>query len=114
MPDAVADTRLGTGKILLIIFGVFAVPVGPFAVLLYGLARYLKKTMKIKWTESRPQFVKDCRYKEGVRYIGNLSITRTNIIPADDLAKSEYRRQGIIIMIAAGASLLMGILSLFI
>lgn len=112
MPDAVASTKLGAGAIILIVLGVLAVPLGPVAVLIYGLSRYLKNTTKIKWTETQPQYVQDRRCKDGVRYIGKITVTRSNVIPADDFSKSEYRRQGIIIMIAGAASLLLGIISL--
>lgn len=114
MPNAVVKNKLGTGTIILIIIGLLAIPIGPIAVMIYGIARYLKNTTKIEWTERQSQYVQDRRYKEGRRYIGDVSVTKTNVIPADDFSKSEYRRQGIIIMVASGAFLLLGIISFII
>lgn len=114
MPNAVVKTKLGTGTIILIILGLLAIPIGPIAVLTYGIARYLKNTTKIEWTEIQPQYVQDRRYKNGCRYIGDINVTKSNVIPADDFSKSEYRRQGIIIMVASGAFLLLGVVSFLI
>lgn len=114
MPKTVVKNKLGAGTIILIILGLFAVPIGPIAVLIYGIARYLKNTTKIEWTEKQPQYVQDRRYKNGRRYIGDINVIKSNVIPADDFSKSEYRRQGIIIMVASGAFLLLGVISFII
>lgn len=114
MPNAVVKNKLGAGTIILIIIGLLATPIGPIAVLIYGIARYLKNTTKIEWTERQPQYVQDRRYKDGRRYIGDVMVTKSNVVPADDFSKSEYRRQGIIIMVASGAFLLLGIISFII
>lgn len=114
MPNAVVKTKLGAGTIILVILGLLAIPIGPIAVLIYGIARYLKNTAKIEWTEIQPQYVQDRRYKNGHRYIGDINVTKSNVIPADDFSKSEYRRQGIIIMVASGAFLLLGVISFII
>lgn len=114
MPNAVVKTKLGAGAIILIILGLFALPIGPIAVLIYGIARYLKNTTKIVWTEKQPQYVQDRRYKSERRYIGDINVTKSNIIQADDFSKLEYHRQGIIIIVASIVFLALGITSLII
>lgn len=111
MPNALVKTKLGLGAIILIILGVFAPPIGAAAVLAYGISRYMKKTTKITWTESQPQYVQDRRYKTGSRYIGDVSVKKSTLIPADYFSRSEYKRQGLVIMIAGGLSLLLCVIS---
>lgn len=106
-PNAVVKNNLSAGSIILIILGIFVVPIGTIAVLIFGIARYLKNTTKITWVEKKPQYVRDRRYENGLRYIGDVNVPKSNVIAADDFSKSEYRRQGIILMVASGAFLLL-------
>lgn len=107
-----SSPSLGTGTIILIVLGALSIPIGSVAVLIYGLVRYLKTTTKVTWEEKIPQLVPDRRYKTGQRFIGNMVVKRSNIIQANDLFKSEYRKQGIIIMVVGALSLMLGIISL--
>lgn len=90
---------LSAWNIICIIFGIVMFPIGTAIVFGYGLMRFSKGTVKITWTETAPQYQQYGRYRTKTQR--TITIKRTKVVKADQLAKSVYRKQGIIIMAAS-------------
>ena len=102
--DAISSTKHFTaGKMVwLSILSLFLMPLGSLFVLLYGVFMIMDRSDKVTWYTSEPNYVRDRRYKTGVRYVGNISKQHTAKVPAStDVMNIKKRNATIAIIIGA-------------
>lgn len=108
----ILNKPLSGGKIVLLtILSLFAFPIGPIGVFVYGVIKYFDKTEKLEWIESKPQYVQDRRYKTNRRYIGDAVIRHKQTVLASPDILALNKKNGLTAMIIGTVcALLVGLL----
>ncbi len=83
----------------LTILSIFLMPLGSLFVLLYGVFILADRSDKMMWYTSEPNYVRDRRYKNGVRYVGNISKQHTAKVLASPEVMEVKKRNATISMI---------------
>lgn len=96
---AVEEKPLSGNKIFcLIILAVLLYPLGTLGVFFYGLGKLFDKTMVISWTESKPVYGSDNRYKSNLRFEGFSTPRHTKKVYATPEVIAMHKQLGIVSM----------------
>ncbi len=112
--DAISTTKPFTvGKMLFLGFLSFIfIPIGPIGVFIYGLLLMVDRSDKVIWYTTAPSYVRDRRFRTGVRYVGDATSQHSAKVMASPEIVNIKKRNGKIAMIlgALGIILLISIM----
>lgn len=107
--DAISSTKyFSAGKLVwLSILSIFLMPLGSLFVLLYGVFMLTDRSDKVEWYTSEPNYVRDRRYRSGVRYVGKTTKHHTAKVSASPEVMEIKKRNANLTMIIGGVGIIL-------